>query len=123
MNQNYAYPGRVPRVRVTIAGDVYQRCDQSGHPDGLHVGLGQIPVQLAQVEQREQYAQQIDDYPQGVEYVVPERAVHQRTARPVPGHFGSGGQRTAHERRAQVDGDGREPYHERAEDDALRRVE
>lgn len=114
----------MPRVRVVIvAGYVYQRGDQSGHPDGLHVGLGQVPVQLAQVEQREQHAQQVDDYPQGVEYVVPERSVHERTARLVPSHLGAGGQCSTHERRAQVDGDGREPYHERAEHDALRRVQ
>jgi len=112
----------VSRVRVIVAGYVYQRGDQSGHPDSFHVGLGQVPVQLAQVEQREQHAQQVDDYPQGVEYVVPERAVHKRTAWLVPGHLGASGQRAAHERRAQVDGDGREPYHERAEHDALRRV-
>lgn len=120
----HAHPaGRVPWVRVIVAGDVDERGDQAGHPDGFDVGFGQVPVQLAQVEQREQHAQQVDDYPQGVEYVVPERAVHQRTAGPVPGHFGTGSQRAAHERRAQVDGDGREPYHERAEHHALRRVQ
>lgn len=113
----------MPRVRVIVSGHVYQRGDQPGHPDGLNVGFGQVPVQLAQVEQREQHAQQVDDYPQGVEYVVPERAVNERTARLIPGHLGAGGQRAAHERRAQVDGDGREPYHERAEHDALRRVQ
>lgn len=113
----------MPRIRIVVAGDVDQRGDQAGHPDGLHVGLGQVPVQLAQVEQREQHAQQVDDDPQGVEYVVPERAVHQRTPRTVAGHLGARGQRTAHKRRAQVDGDGCEPYHERAEHDALRRVQ
>lgn len=75
------------------------------------------------MEQREQNTQQVDDYPQGVQYVVPERAVYQRTAWTVPGHFGTGGQCAAHERRAQVDRDGRKPYHERAEHDALRRVQ
>lgn len=47
----------MPRVRVIVAGHVYQRGDQAGYTDGLHVGLSQIPVELAQVEQREQHAQ------------------------------------------------------------------
>lgn len=70
------HPGCVPRVRVIVAGYVYQCGDKAGHSYRLHVRFGQVPVELTQVEQREQHAQQIDDYPQGVEYVVPERAVH-----------------------------------------------
>lgn len=54
---------------------------------------------------------------------MPKRAVHQWTARPITSHLGAGGQGAAHECWAQVNGDGCEPYHERTENHALRRVQ
>jgi len=37
-------------------------------------------VQLSQVEERERHANDVDDYPEHVEYVVAEGSVHQRAA-------------------------------------------
>lgn len=47
------------------------------------VSFRQISVQLSQVKEREGYANNVDDNPKGVEYVMAKRAVYQRAARRV----------------------------------------
>lgn len=64
-------------------------------------------------------AYHVDGDPQDVEYVMAERAVHQGAARRVVPRFRVRCQSPAQKRRAQVDRDAREPYHERAEQNAL----
>lgn len=86
----------------------------------LDIGLGEISVQFAQVEEREADADDVDEDPEKVEYVVAERPVHERAARLVVAGLGVGRQGAAQESRSQVYRDAGEPDHERAEDHALR---
>lgn len=64
-------------------------------------------------------ADHVDSDPKDVEYVMAERAVHKWAAGRVVTRFGVRCKSAAQKRRAQVDSDAREPYHERAEKDAL----
>lgn len=104
-------------------GDGDQRGDEPSHPHGLCVGFGQVSVQFVQVEQRENDAHEVDGDPEHVEHVMAEGPVHQRTGGRVVAHLSARRQRTAQERRPQVDGDGREPDHERAKQYTLRWVQ
>lgn len=87
------------------------------------ISLRQIPVQLSQVEKREPHANDIDDYPEDVEYVVTKRTMYQRTARCVVTAFRVRCQGSAEERRSQIDRYAGEPDHEGAEEHALRTME
>lgn len=64
-------------------------------------------------------ADHVDSDPKDVEYVMAERAVHKWAAGRVVTRLGVRCKSAAQKRRAQVDSDAREPYHERAEKDAL----
>lgn len=44
------------------------------------VSFRQVSVQLSQVKERERYANNVDDNPKGIEYVVAKRAMYQWTA-------------------------------------------
>lgn len=83
------------------------------------VRLGQVFVQFPEMDEGEGDAYHVDGDPQDVEYVMAERAVHQGAARRVVPRFRVRCQSPAQKRRAQVDRDAREPYHERAEQNAL----
>lgn len=64
-------------------------------------------------------ADHVDSDPKDVEYVMAERAVHKWAAGRVVTRLGVRCKSAAQKRRAQVDSDAREPYHERAEKNAL----
>lgn len=89
----------------------------------FNVSLRQIPVQLSQMEKRERHANDVDNYPESVEYIVAERAVHQRTAGRVVAAFRVRCQGPAEKRGSQIDRYTGEPDHEGAEQHALRTTE
>lgn len=47
------------------------------------ISFRQISVQLSQVKECERYANNVDDNPKNIEYIVTKRAVYQRAARRV----------------------------------------
>lgn len=53
----------------------------------FNISFRQISVQLSQVKERERYANNVDDNPEDIEYVVTKRAMYQRTAGRVVAAF------------------------------------
>lgn len=78
-------------------------------------------MQLAQVEERQRDARDVDEDPEDVEDVMPERAVHEGTSRRVVSRAGARRERAAQKSGAQIDGQAREPDHKSAEQEALER--
>lgn len=75
------------------------------------------------MDECESDADHVDGDPKDVEYVMAERAVHEWAARRVVTRLGVRRKSATQKRRAQVDRDAREPYHERAEKNALKNGE
>ena len=71
------------------------------------------------MEERERDANQVDEYPQEIEYVMAERPMHQGTAGLSVDYFRVGGHGSAQKSRSQVDRYAWEPDHEHAEKYAL----
>lgn len=47
------------------------------------VSFRQIPVQFSQMKERKRHANNVDDNPEYVEYIVTERAMYQRATRRI----------------------------------------
>lgn len=75
------------------------------------------------MDESESDTDHVDGDPKDVEYVMAERAVHEWAARRVVTRLGVRRKSATQKRRAQVDRDAREPYHERAEKNALKNGE
>lgn len=78
-------------------------------------------MQLSQVKERERYADNVDDNPKGIEYVVAKRAMYQRAAGCVMATLCIRCQSSAKKRRSQIDSYAGEPDHEGAKEYALQK--
>lgn len=78
-------------------------------------------MQLSQVKQRERYANNVDDNPKGIEYIVAKRAMYQRAAGCIMATLCIRRQSPAKKRRSQIDSYAGEPDHEGAKKYALQK--
>lgn len=76
-------------------------------------------MQLSQVKERERYANNVDDNPKGIEYIVAKRAMYQWAAGCVVATLCIRRQSPAKKRRSQIDSYTGEPDHEGTEKYAL----
>lgn len=71
----------------------------------------------------EDETKRVDNYPQQIDNVVPVGSLNERAGRVKWSRFDVVGQSARNERRAQIDGDGREPNHGDAKEDAVRGIQ